>query len=133
MTPDPVLAAALREWESRLYAAKHGEATTVDLYVEWWETFRPRIEAAIARSARHPESVPDETTHDPHSRDWFEGYAAAIARSDRPEGELRAAAQAVLDTAEPDDDFEGAYVQFLVGALEFERLRAALHSKETGS
>lgn len=37
------LADAMRPFESRLYAVKHGEGTSTDLYVEWWETFRAAL------------------------------------------------------------------------------------------
>ena len=46
---------------------------------------------------------------------------------------LRAAAQAVLDRAEPDDDFEGSLLDYLVPADAIAVLRAALAAEPTGA
>jgi hypothetical protein len=53
--------------------------------------------------------------------------AAEIAKG-YPDAGLRAAAQRVVASAEPDDNFDGEYIEYLVQADVLEALRAALAS-----
>ena len=57
--------------------------------------------------------------------------ATTALRSEREaRGRVEAAARAVVAQAETDDNFEGEYVDWLVPAVAFEALRAALTSTE---